>query len=801
MDCVRSITFIIPGIDGLPDVEVTAVEADGSIEFSVEVLPTADGVIADLRGLFFNVNDDLKLAGLTPAGGDVTDFDTGDVINLGNGANMFGAAEPYDFGVEFGAEGIGKNKGDIQLTTFTLTNDAGDLTLDDIAQVEFGARITSVGLPGGERADSGKLTTVAPAAPDANDDAYDIFEDGQDGLDDPSAVSEGVLFQVLDNDTDADGDTLTITHVFGAMHGTVEIVDGDDDDLLPGDAILYTPNTDYAGSDVFTYCITDNNGGTDFAEVQVMIEAVADIPDVEIEAFATDQVNVIRLVVTATQTDDDNSEFIDQLLSSSLPPGVTLTPSGVVNPGTQPLQYVQEYTLTLPLDQDHDFDLTFTAISEELSNGDTETGSATIDIVYDYNSTTTAVEFEAEDQSIWSSGDEFTFVDDRFIGVNTGNFDESLSVGPIEAGINGHIQVGFQSTLEFNGGSIDATAEYDVTIETNYNRTVDQLFIETGSLLTDTFFTTIGPEGTYTLDFIWDIFLQAYVGIDIDLGEIDFDPLGIIPGDQTVSFDIDETLNFPAIDIGPGSVNVIDVDSTTFGGSFTFPPPADSLSVDFSWPNITTTSDPAPLNPAVSNGASDNFLQLNLDVDELVTRLAGLPINPFNPSLEIAGGLLYAELDILNVFINGGMNFLQEFTMAMGDLVGVLSFEDGSSQLFTIGDDLLINDASAIDVAGDGDGDVEFEFAVIPESQLTNLTELGFNIGGGIDVLSGSAGYDATFDNPFHPVIGPETVGFSDSFSFGPLAGFEFSVPVADIDVFNETFALVFEEEQILAFA
>ena len=77
MDCVRSITFIIPGIDGLPDVEVTAVEADGSIEFSVEVLPTADGVIADLRGLFFNVNDDLKLAGLTPAGGDVTDFDTG----------------------------------------------------------------------------------------------------------------------------------------------------------------------------------------------------------------------------------------------------------------------------------------------------------------------------------------------------------------------------------------------------------------------------------------------------------------------------------------------------------------------------------------------------------------------------------------------------------------------------------------------------------------------------------------------------------------------------------------------------
>ena len=35
--------------------------------------------------------------------------------------------------------------------------------------------------------------------------------------------------------------------------------------------------------------------------------------------------------------------------------------------------------------------------------------------------------------------------------------------------------VGFQSTLTFNGGDIDATADYDVTVETNFNKTVDQL--------------------------------------------------------------------------------------------------------------------------------------------------------------------------------------------------------------------------------------------------------------------------------------------------------------------------------------
>ena len=174
MDCVRSITFIIPGVGGAPDVQILAVEVDGAIEFTVDVLTTADGVTADLRGLFFDVSNPSILSDLDAAGSDVTEFDTDDVIDLGNGANMRGAAAPFDVGVEFGQQGIGKNKGDIQTTTFTLSNEAGDLTLDDLAQVEFGARLTSVGQMGGDRDGSAKLTTVAPAAPDAVDRSEEI---------------------------------------------------------------------------------------------------------------------------------------------------------------------------------------------------------------------------------------------------------------------------------------------------------------------------------------------------------------------------------------------------------------------------------------------------------------------------------------------------------------------------------------------------------------------------------------------------------------------------------------------------
>ena len=140
---------------------------------------------------------------------------------------------------------------------FTLSNPDTPLTLDDIAHQEFGARVDvlrgQLGIP--------KLTTIAPAAPDARADARTIFEDGATGVSDPSTAATSVLFDVLENDTDGDGETLTITYVEGAEHGTVEIVDGADADKLIGDALLYTPDTDYSGPDDFVYLISDGHGG------------------------------------------------------------------------------------------------------------------------------------------------------------------------------------------------------------------------------------------------------------------------------------------------------------------------------------------------------------------------------------------------------------------------------------------------------------------------------------------------------------------------------------------------------------
>jgi hypothetical protein len=168
-----------------------------------------------------------------------------------------------------------------------------------------------------------------------------------------------------------------------------------------------------------------------------------------------------------------------------------------------------------------------------------------------------------------------------------------------------------------------------------------------------------------------------------------------------------------------------------------------------------------------------------LDVDTLLTQLLRVP-NVFDPE-RIALGPFFADADLIDVDVIGGLNFLQEFTMQMGDLIGVLQFEDGSSQLFDFGiSNLLLAGASLIDDAGDDDGIVEFTLLIGPESQLTNDTDLGFNIGVELALFSVELGYD----------LGG---GVSDSTTFGPVADFGESAPVGDIGIYDNTFALTFD--------
>jgi hypothetical protein len=109
--------------------------------------------------------------------------------------------------------------------------------------------------------------TPAPAnrAPVAGDDSAVTDED----------VS--VSISLLDNDSDPDGDPLTLESVGSAYVGTVQYLDG---------SVTYTPSPNWYGSDSFTYTVVDGRGGSDTATVRITVLAVND-PPVALDDTAT----------------------------------------------------------------------------------------------------------------------------------------------------------------------------------------------------------------------------------------------------------------------------------------------------------------------------------------------------------------------------------------------------------------------------------------------------------------------------------------------------------------------------------
>lgn len=85
-------------------------------------------------------------------------------------------------------------------------------------------------------------------------------------VDDIVTVNEDSVtntIEVLSNDSDPDGDSLTVLSVTVPSHGTA---------VIEGNAVSYTPAANYYGTDSFNYTISDGKGGTDTATVSVTVK-------------------------------------------------------------------------------------------------------------------------------------------------------------------------------------------------------------------------------------------------------------------------------------------------------------------------------------------------------------------------------------------------------------------------------------------------------------------------------------------------------------------------------------------------
>ena len=107
----------------------------------------------------------------------------------------------------------------------------------------------------------------------------------------------GIVVSVLANDTDANGDTLTLTGVGAAAHGTVA--------NNGNGTVTYTPSANYNGADSFTYSISDGHGGTATGTVNVTVSPVNDPPVANPDSATTVQNTPVIVNVRANDTDVD----------------------------------------------------------------------------------------------------------------------------------------------------------------------------------------------------------------------------------------------------------------------------------------------------------------------------------------------------------------------------------------------------------------------------------------------------------------------------------------------------------------
>ncbi|HCE2384378.1 TPA: tandem-95 repeat protein [Vibrio parahaemolyticus] len=151
----------------------------------------------------------------------------------------------------------------------------------------------------GDLTDEANVTvTVTPVndSPVAVDDTTSIQED------------TAVTIDVLTNDTDVDGDKLSIESAsVPKEQGTVEVVDG---------KLVFTPAENFNGDAEITYTVTDGEL-TDEAKVTVTVNPVNDVPTIKVDAVESITENAVStdtVVATLTVRDTDTPE--DQLTVS-----------------------------------------------------------------------------------------------------------------------------------------------------------------------------------------------------------------------------------------------------------------------------------------------------------------------------------------------------------------------------------------------------------------------------------------------------------------------------------------------------
>ncbi|MEM9498243.1 MAG: Ig-like domain-containing protein [Pseudomonadota bacterium] len=300
---------VLAGASTVPDFTVFELRLT-QLENSITLSGFDDGANDGPRTVYWNVIDnpaDAQTNSATNGSILFTEVDTPDElppVNTAPDASDDTAFTAFDTPVEIDVLANDSDADDdvLEITSVSASAEGGTVEIDD-----NGTTDTS---------DDTVLYTPADGF-DGEDSFTYVISDGNGGEDtatvtvtvdpepntDPVAENDSattrpetaVEIDVLANDSDADGDDIRITSIGDASNGTVSIDDkgtGDTSD----DTLIYTPDAGFDGNDSFTYEISDGNGGTDTAVVDVAVAS----PVVSISADKTTLIESENDAVTLT---------------------------------------------------------------------------------------------------------------------------------------------------------------------------------------------------------------------------------------------------------------------------------------------------------------------------------------------------------------------------------------------------------------------------------------------------------------------------------------------------------------------
>ncbi|MBA3391841.1 MAG: tandem-95 repeat protein [Deltaproteobacteria bacterium] len=213
----------------------------------------------------------------------------------------------------------------------TITQSGGMVTYTPDADYN-GTDSVMVAVSDGTLEASATITITITAVNDAPQAVADSFATGED------VALEVERTALTANDTDVDGDTLTVSVVDMPVNGTVAIV---------GTDVVFTPTPDFNGTASFRYTITDGNA-TSSATVNVTVGGANDAP-VAVDDTATTPEDTALVISSATlvanDTDAENQTLTVTAVANltngtvALAGGnVTFTPTTNFN-GTATFQY------------------------------------------------------------------------------------------------------------------------------------------------------------------------------------------------------------------------------------------------------------------------------------------------------------------------------------------------------------------------------------------------------------------------------------------------------------------------------